>query len=125
MIWPWQRREKPLGQRGEDLAARYLRRNGYTILDRNVKLGRYELDIIARDGDTIAFVEVKTRLPSDIATPEDSITTKKRKHLTGAARIYMQRNPAPDTYYRFDVVAITIPPTGKPEIKLYKNAFVP
>ena len=58
------------------------------------------------------------------AKPEDSITAKKRDHLSRAARIYMQRNPAPDTYYRFDVVAITIPENGKPEIRLYKSAFV-
>ncbi|MEA3365196.1 MAG: YraN family protein, partial [Candidatus Hydrogenedentes bacterium] len=58
--WPWHR-ARTFGQRGEDLATRFLRRQGYKILGRNVSFGPYELDIIAQSGDTVAFVEVKTR----------------------------------------------------------------
>jgi putative endonuclease len=120
----FRRRVRTLGQQGEDLAVRHLKRNGYSILDRNVHLGRFEIDIIARERDTVAFVEVKARRETDIADPEDNITHEKKRRLITAARIYLGKaDPDLDTYYRFDVVAITFPPEGKPTITLYRNAF--
>lgn len=120
----WRRREPvPLGRHGEDLAAKYLKRAGYRILERNVRLGRYEVDIIARDGGTLCFVEVRTRATNDPVPPEDTIRDQKRRHLREAARYYMTKHPDPDQYYRFDVVAVIVPDTGKPEIALYKDAF--
>lgn len=122
MNWPW-RKPVTLGRQGEDLAARHLRKLGYRILERNVALGRYEMDIIARDGDTIAFVEVKTRRPGGLAAPEANITAKKRLHLARAGKLYRAKHPDPTMYYRYDVVAIILPVKGAPEITLFKDAF--
>ncbi len=122
MIWPW-RKPVPLGRQGEDLAARHLRKLGYRIIERNAVLGRYEIDIIAREGDTVAFVEVKTRRPGGLAPPEANITVKKRLHLVRAGKLYRARNPDPAMYYRYDVVAIVLPERGTPEITLYRDAF--
>jgi putative endonuclease len=122
MRWPWQG-PKPLGERGEDLAAKYLRRAGFTILERNAHLGRFEIDIIAQTGDTIAFVEVKTRRDTTIAQPEDNVGHTKRRHIRHAAHRYIQEHDNPDMYYRFDIASILIPPDGEPEITYFPDAF--
>ncbi len=123
-MWPL-RKPKKLGTAGEDLAAKALRKAGYTILDRNVRLGKYEIDIIARDGDTTAFVEVKTRRDDSYVPPEDCVGGVKRQHIRKAARIYISRHEEPETYYRFDVVSVVIPQTGKPQITIHRDAFRP
>ncbi len=121
-MFPW-RKTRPLGQQGEDLAAKTLKHGGYTILERNAHLGRYEIDIIAREGDTVAFVEVKTRRQEDIASPEANITSAKRSHLLRAARIYTSRVQDLEAYYRFDVVSILLPERGRPRITIFRDAF--
>ena len=105
------------------MAAHALRRAGYSILERNVRLGRYEIDIIAREGDTIAFVEVKTRSEDELADPEDSVTLVKRRHLSRAARMYLARADDPETYLRFDVVSVVAAQGEKPRISIHRNAF--
>ena len=122
-MWWWRKQPRNYWQRGEDLAARFLRAKGLKILERNVRLGRNEVDIIARDGDTVVFVEVRTRQTPDPVPPQDSIGPTKIRHLRAAARWYLARHQAPDTYYRFDVVAIILPERGKPEITYIPNAF--
>lgn len=122
MFFSW-RKAKPLGQEGEDLAAKALKHDGYTILERNAYLGRYEIDIIAREGDTVAFVEVKTRRREDIASPEANITSVKQSHLLRAARIYTSRAEDSEAYYRFDVVSILLPEKGRPRITIFRDAF--
>jgi len=119
----WPAPAAPLGKRGEDIAAKALRRRGYKLLGRNVQLGRNEVDLIARDGDTIVFVEVKTRRSAGVAEPEDNITMEKQKRLSRAARIYMDRDNDPHAYYRFDVVSVVIPEKGRPDVTVYQNAF--
>jgi len=119
----WFRRAQPLGQRGEGIAAKALKRSGYTILDRNVQLGRYEVDIIAQEGDTIAFVEVKTRRDDQYALPEDNITHKKQQHLIRAAQRYIAQDADPSRYYRFDVAAVLMPLKGKPTVTIHRDAF--
>jgi putative endonuclease len=122
--WRARWRDRPsLGRHGEDLAARHLQRHGYRILHRNALLGRYEVDLIAQDGDTIVFVEVKTRQTGGTFLPEDNIGPKKEQHLRRAAAMYQARRDDPSLYYRFDVVCIVAPPGGPPEITLYRNAF--
>ena len=126
MQWPWFSKTSPtarVGKRGERLAARFLSRQGYQVLARNVHYGRYEIDIIAREGDTLAFVEVKTRRSGEIALPEQNITSAKQRHIRQAAYRYIADHPEPDVYYRFDVVSIVIPEKGKPEITLFRDAF--
>ena len=83
--------DKPLGQRGEDAAARYLKRQGYRILERNRVLGRNEIDIIALEGDTIAFVEVRTRKSKSGVLPEDTVGPAKQRQIRRAAKRYIDR----------------------------------
>ena len=122
-VWPFRRQPRAYWQKGEDLAARHLRKLGFKILDRNVRLGRNEVDIIARDGDTIVFVEVRTRQTADPVPPEDTVGPVKQRHLRAAAAWYISRNAEPGVYYRFDVVAIILPEQGKPIISYFPNAF--
>jgi putative endonuclease len=122
-MW-WKRRpEAALGPAGERLAARYLRLRGYRILARNLMAGPHELDIVARRGDTIAFVEVKTRLRDDAAAPEDSVGETKQRHIRNAARHYLAQHQQPDTYYRFDVVSVVWPERGKAAVTHFPDAF--
>jgi len=115
--------EKPLGRQGEDIAARYLKRQGYRILERNRYLGRNEIDIIAQEGDTIAFVEVRTRSALDGVPPEDTVGPTKQRQIRRAAKRYIDQYGDESLYYRFDVVAVILPPGGAPVITLYRDAF--
>ena len=116
-------RSRPLGERGERAAVAHLRRAGYCIVQRNARIGKYEIDIIVRDGDTVAFVEVKTRRSTDIAEPIENVTATKRRHIRHAAHRYVAERNHGGEYYRFDVVAVVIPESGKPEITHYPDAF--
>lgn len=126
ILWPWRRTPKPLGAQGEDAAAKFLKREGYSLLARNLRLGRGEIDIVARDGDTIVFVEVKTlRTASDVFRPEDNVSHDKQRHLIAAAQRYMAQHPDPNAYYRFDVVSVVLPENSAPQITLFRDAFHP
>lgn len=111
-----------LGQRGENVAAKYLRNQGYKILLRNFHCDVGEIDIIARDGKTIVFVEVKTRT-SDEPSPEENVNAFKRHQLTKAARCYLSRYGSPPPPARFDVVAIVWPPGRQPHVRHIPDAF--
>ena len=112
-----------LGRRGEDLAHRFLRRQGYTIVARNYRLaaGDAEADIIAWDGDTLAFVEVKSRRSESFGPPERAIDARKRAHLLRVAREYTRKSNTPWEKVRFDVVAVVL---GKrPELRVSKGEW--
>ncbi|MGH9534274.1 MAG: YraN family protein [Terriglobales bacterium] len=119
-----------LGRRGESLACRYLRRQGYRIVDRNpvFRLGGHrwmEFDIIAEDAGALVFVEVKTRRRHMAAFPaERAVHPGKRRRLARGARAYRQarqwRGP-----YRFDVLCIYDPDGPAPEVHLMRDAFFP
>ena len=111
-----------LGQRGENVAARYLRNSGYTIIVRNFRCNLGEIDIVAKDGKTLVFVEVKTRT-EDEPTPEDQVNTVKRHQLTKAAKLYLTRYGIPQPPARFDVVAIVWPEGREPQIRHTPHAF--
>ena len=111
-----------LGQRGENVAARYLRNSGYTIIVRNFRCNLGEIDIVAKDGKTLVFVEVKTRTVDD-PTPEDQVNTVKRHQLTKAAKLYLTRYGVPQPPARFDVVAIIWPEGREPQIRHTPHAF--
>ena len=81
---------KTTGSRGELLAAGYLRRQGYTILRTNWRCRRGEIDIIARDGATLVFVEVRTRRSTNLGSPEESVTPAKQRRLAELAQTYLQ-----------------------------------
>jgi putative endonuclease len=119
----FRRDDRTLAQRGEDLAAKYLRKQGYRILERNTRYGRNEVDIIAQEGDTVAIVEVKTRRSDDPVHPSENVNATKQDHLRRAAHRYIAEKGDDETYYRFDVVSIVWPEGDKPTVTLYRNAF--
>ena len=82
-----------IGRRGERLAAEWLRRNGFMILECNWRCGRYEIDIIATRYDTIHFIEVKTRSNDLYGAPADAVTHEKLAHIKAAARDFIFRHP--------------------------------
>ena len=108
---------------GENIAAKRLRRLGYKILKRNVRFKRYEIDIIAKEGDTTVFVEVKTRRDDSFASPEENVDATKRRHIRAAAHQFIAQQDDPDMYYRFDLVTVLAPEKGKPTVTLYRDAF--
>lgn len=96
-----------LGKQGEELAVGYLREKGYVILDLNFRAGRNEIDIVARDGDTLVIVEVKARRSTFFAEPEYSVTLDKQKALIRAANSFINRKNI-DLETRFDIIAILL-----------------
>jgi putative endonuclease len=116
------RSRQTLGKTGEDLACAELERRGYVILARRYRRRGGELDIIARDGRTIVFVEVKSRVSHDFGDPVESVTGLKRHRMARVALDYMARNGLFECPCRFDVVTIAIT-SGAPAIEVYQNAF--
>lgn len=102
-------RRRVLGQQGEDLACLFLQEKGYVIRERNVRTRDGEIDVIALDGRTLVFVEVRTRTADTYGTAHESITWKKRQKLRELALAYLQRQAEPFPSFRFDVIAITCP----------------
>ena len=118
--------KKSLGRRGEDAATRFLKRLGYRILARGHDSRLGELDIIAVDGRTIVFVEVKTRSSTDAGHPTEAIDATKERRMTQAALAYLKSHGLLAHAARFDVVAITWPENvRRPTIQHFKNAFAP
>ena len=95
-----------LGKNGEDLAVAALERLGDAILARRYRTNHGEIDIIARDGDTLVFVEVKARAGDDCGTAAEAVTRHKQRRLASMASDYLARNDLSDVACRFDVVAI-------------------
>jgi len=116
---------KPLGRRGEDAAARYLKRLGYVIVARGHRDNVGEIDLIAVDGRTVVFIEVKTRTTHDAGHPADAVDDAKQRRLTRLALSYMKRHDLLDCKARFDVIAVTWPERGRPIIEHFKDAFEP
>jgi putative endonuclease len=110
-----------LGDRGERAAARYVRRQGFRILLRGYRTARGEIDLIARDGDVLVFVEVKTRRQGE---PAEAVTAEKQRRLTLAALRFLKEHGLLEQRCRFDVVAI-VWPDGRcdPAIEHCRNAF--
>jgi putative endonuclease len=116
--------ERPLGQRGEAAAARHLRRHGYQILARGDRLWPGELDLVALDGQTIVFVEVKTRQSQQAGHPSESVDAAKQRRLTRLAVTFLKRHGLLEHPARFDVVAVTWPEGHRrPSIEHIENAF--
>ena len=110
-----------LGGKGEELAVKFLRKKGYKIKVCNYKTRLGEIDIIAGDGETLVFVEVKTRESLEYGQPFESVNSRKKKKLAMVAMLYLKKYAEVPTC-RFDVVSIYIN-NGKPECELIKDAF--
>jgi len=111
-----------LGRHGEDLAARHLATQGYEILERNWRCAAGELDMVARDGTCLAFVEVRTRRGQELGSPEESITPAKQARLVTLAESYLQAHEWPGPW-RIDVVAVEMDGRGRLQrLDHYENA---
>jgi putative endonuclease len=109
---------------GEQLAAHYLRANGYTILERNWRVNRAEIDLIVRKNDTLIFVEVKSRSTAHFGPPEAFVSKRKKRLLASAASAYMQTSGY-EWAIRFDIVSVLLQPGESPLIEHFEDAFFP
>ena len=112
-----------LGRKGERIACLYLIGQGFDILARRYRARRGELDLIALEGDTLAFVEVKTRASREFGDPWEFVGWEKQQSLRLAGEEFIARYDLGRYAYRFDIVAVIAPGTGRQEIALYRNAF--
>ena len=111
-----------LGKHGEDLACQELERRGYAIVARRYRVRGGELDIVARDGPVLVFVEVKTRTGRRFGAAAEAVTAAKQRRMTKLASEYLKRHHVSDCPCRFDVVAIHVG-AGAPAIEIIQNAF--
>jgi putative endonuclease len=111
------------GKISEVKASSFLEAQGYRILFRNYKAQGSEIDIIAREKDTICFVEVKSRRSERFGSPQEAVTLAKQQKIARAASIFLQENKFQDKSCRFDVVAI-VGQDGKEKFSLFRDAFV-
>jgi putative endonuclease len=111
-----------IGKKGEDLALHKMNRLGYKCIARNFRCNLGEIDLIARDGDCLVFVEIKTRRGKSVGYAKEAIDERKRKKLSQVALAYMKTHDCMDVKSRFDVVAINLQGREK-EIEIIKNAF--
>ncbi|MGB8657464.1 MAG: YraN family protein [Candidatus Zixiibacteriota bacterium] len=117
------RYKQELGRQGEDKAAEFLTGKGFLVLERNYRYGHKEIDLVARDGNTIVFVEVKAGRSKSFGAPEERVNHRKQKNLIQAAQHYIQEQEISGCDFRFDVLALSY---GKEEevIDHIRNAFM-
>lgn len=111
-----------VGKAGEEAAVQYLREHGYQILERNYRCRFGEIDLIARDGRVLAFVEVKTRRSQKYGPAAAAVTREKQRHLIKASQLYLIQMKKADELCRFDVVTVAME-AQLPHIELIKDAF--
>ena len=112
-----------LGRKGEARAASELRRRGYVLLERRWRCRLGEIDIVARDGDVLVVVEVKSRSRRDYGPPIDAVDGRKRRKLEKLARAYLQARKQSNISLRFDVVGVTFSLGEKPRVEVFRDAF--
>lgn len=111
-----------LGGSGEEIAAAYLQRRGYVILAKNYRKRFGEIDIVAAEGDTLVFVEVKTRTSAAFGSPLEAVDGRKQRRMAKAALAYLSAGNLHGRPARFDVVAVRLQ-QGGPQIEHVRNAF--
>jgi putative endonuclease len=114
---------KTLGDRGEQIAAAFLERAGWTLVSRNFRMGRKEIDLVARLGETVAFVEVKTRAGLGYGHPLEAITWKKRREIHQVATAWIHRYGSASDEYRFDAIAVLVQAGGPPRVEHVPDAW--
>jgi len=110
-----------LGKAGEDIAFKKIKKLGYKCIERNYRCALGEIDLIARQGGCLVFIEIKTR-KRDTGYAKEAVNHRKMKQISKAALNYLKENDCYDTKSRFDVVAVSIN-DGKPDIEVIQNAF--
>jgi putative endonuclease len=113
---------KIFGNRGEDVAAKFLKRSGYKILARNYRTKGGEIDIVARDGGTLVFVEVKSRRSERFGAPVEAVDARKQSRIIKAAYAYLAAETDADCACRFDIVGVFSDKTGE-TCELIRDAF--
>ncbi len=116
------RQKKELGRKGEEVAVRFLKEKGYRIIQRNYTCRLGEMDVIAKEKDTLAFIEVKTRTTTTFGPPQLAVDLSKQNQLSKVALHFLKEKRLGDVRARFDVVAILLGPKGE-EIELIRDAF--
>jgi putative endonuclease len=111
------------GRAAEEVAARWLERQGYAVLARNHATRRGEVDLVCRDGGTLCFVEVRSRTRLDFGSPAASVGLAKARRVVAAATDWALRHGGLDQAMRFDVVAVDLSTPGAPRLQLFRNAF--
>lgn len=114
---------KKLGNRGERIAASFLRKQGCQIIEKNYHSFLGEIDIVAKEGESIVFVEVKTRRSTDFGLPQEALSYDKRRRLSKLALNYLAHRRIEGSNCRFDVVSILMDNNKVKHIELIKNAF--
>jgi len=119
------RPRQALGSAGEKTAARFLKTQGYRLLARNFSTPHGEIDIIAAEGDTLCFIEVKTRARRDAAPPHAAVDRRKQRRIRAAATAYLTANRLHDRLCRFDVLSLVPDPDQRSgwAIELLRDAF--
>lgn len=118
-----QKNKRKTGSKGEDIACEFISGLGYKIIERNYQFGHGEIDIIAEDGNTLVFIEVKYRKNLEFGPPELAITRGKQNQIKKTASAYLWENEIKDKESRIDVIAILHLPNQKPKINHITNAF--
>lgn len=116
------RERQALGKFGEDLALKKIKRLGYKPIVRNFRCPLGEIDLIARHGEYLVFIEIKTRRGRSLGYAKEAVTLKKKRQISKVALVYMKENNCCDIKSRFDVVAVSIY-GEKAEVEVIKDAF--
>jgi putative endonuclease len=114
--------KKELGKKDEEVALRFLKKKGYRIIEKNYVCKLGEMDIIAKEKDTLAFIEVKTRTTTEFGPPQLAVNSSKQRQLSKVALNYLKEKHLEEVKARFDVVAILLE-QEKEKIELIKDAF--
>jgi putative endonuclease len=114
---------RALGQQAEQLAAVHLERRGYRVIDRNYRYRGGELDMVARDGETLVFVEVRARRSAACGAPFETVGREKQRRVARAAEHWLVTHGLTRAFARFDVVSVLLPVDGTPEVEVIPNAF--
>lgn len=110
------------GRQGEERAEALLKKRGYRIIERNYRSRYGEIDLVAMDGETIVFVEVKTRTSDAFGSPKCGVDSRKQRHMTLASNAYLIERGISDAYLRFDVVSLEVK-NGVWSAEVIKDAF--
>jgi len=122
-FYGWGVMKREFGQRGEGYAADYLKAKGYIVVEVNWRCSKGELDIIAREKETLVFVEVRSRHSATTESAFESITPRKREKLIRTAHLYLEAHGLSDQVWRIDAVAVALPAKGKAIIDHVENAL--
>lgn len=122
-VHQWTDRRHVLGHEGEEAAAEFLADRGWEVLARRFRLGHHDLDLVARRGNLVVFVEVKTRHSHRFGSPLQALGHRQRRAQTRVAQVWLQRHGRPGDRYRFDLIVVDHGGSGPPRIEHVEDAW--